>query len=239
MIIGDHPAVSLVVTDVTQRNMLVDAHRELARQIVSAQEQERQRVSRELHDGIGQLLSSARHRLHAIEKSLKGLGHGHAMREIAQTRGLLEQTAEEVRRISRNLRPGELDDLGLIPAIRSLVEDFSRRSVATISIHGNFSEPGLDKQAELAVYRIVQEAFNNIERHAGASEVNLFIHRGRDKFGVRILDNGCGFDPNHDDESGFGLTNMKERATQAGGTLHWISQPGTGTEISLALPLQR
>jgi PAS domain S-box-containing protein len=228
--------VSLVITDITQRKLLETAHRELSKRIVTAQEQERHRVSRELHDSIQQLLSSARHRLHSIEQGLSETRTKPLALEARRTRELLERTIEEVRRISRALRPSELDDLGLIPALHSLVDEFENRTSTPVKIRTDANGRMLKKEAELAVYRIVQEAFMNIERHSKASRVDLLLMQTGDALKLRIKDNGQGFNSEHLPERGFGLANMQERAAQSGGRLWWKSAPGAGTEVFLALP---
>ena len=234
--LGNQSGVSLVITDITQRKRLEDAHRQLSRQIVNAQEKERQRVSRELHDSIQQLLSSARHRLHSIEQALRASKARSLAAETRRSRELLEHTIEEVRRISRALRPGELDDLGLVSALHSLVDEFQKRTGTPVKVQVNVTGRVGNKELEVTVYRISQEAFMNIERHSKASQVDLLLMQTRKALNLRIKDNGRGFDSQRLQGGGFGLANMRERAAQSGGTLWWKSAPGKGTEVCLSLP---
>ena len=236
VLIDTDVGVSIVVSDITHRKRLERAQRELAKKILTAQEKERYRVSRELHDGINQLLSSVRHRFFRIEKNLTARKTQSALSELATTRQLLERTIDEVRRISRNLRPSELDDLGLIPALQSMVDDFEKRNDIRVRVQNKLRNASLEKTTELAVYRIVQEAFGNIERHAGASRVDLSLHRGDGALRIRIRDNGRGFDMGSANPQGFGLANMRERTLQLGGGFECRSVAGKGTEISVAVP---
>jgi PAS domain S-box-containing protein len=228
---------SIVITDISGRKRMELAQRYLAEKVRVAQEQERHRVSRELHDGISQLLSSARHRLHEVEKTANELKRPKLQQDVEATRHLLEKTMTEVRLISRNLRPSELDDLGLSPAIQSLVEDFEVRT--KIPVHCECDLNGhLKQDAELAIYRIVQEALTNVGKHARASRVVIQLGRQRGSIHLRIRDNGRGFNSpgagihGH----GLGLMNMQERAAFVGGLLSIRSTPRQGTEIALELP---
>ncbi|MDB6059336.1 MAG: Signal transduction histidine kinase, partial [Verrucomicrobiales bacterium] len=229
--------VSVVVTDVTQQKELQKTQREMSVRIVTAQEEERYRVSRELHDGINQLLSSARHRFFSIEKNLAKRKVDLAMVELARTRELLDHTIDEVRRISRNLRPSELDDLGLVPALQALVEEFQNRTRVKVVMRSELSRWPIERFVELAVYRIVQEGFNNIERHARAKRVSLSLSREAGAMRVVIGDDGRGFNARPSAHRGFGLANMKERAMQAGGTVECNSSRKKGTTIRLSIPL--
>ncbi len=229
--------ISLVVTDITERKQFENARRDLAIQILTAQEQERYRVSRELHDGINQLLSSVHHRFSAIASSLKRGRTQNVIEDLGKTSRLLEDTIEAVRRISRNLRPSELDDLGLVPALQMLMNDFQNRNDLGIKFTNQLKDVTLEKHRELAIYRIVQEAFNNIERHARAARIEFSLALKKGSLNVLIRDDGRGFDAGHPEQRGFGLVNMKERAAHAGGSLQCKSAPGRGTEISLNIPL--
>jgi PAS domain S-box-containing protein len=228
---------SMVITDITERKRMELAQRYLAEKVLVAQEQERHRVSRELHDGISQLLYSARHRLHEVEKTANELNRPKLREDVSATRQLLEKTMGEVRLISRNLRPSELDDLGLSPAIQSLVEDFEVRTKIPVhcecDLHGH-----LKQDTELAIYRIVQEALTNVGKHAQASRVVIQLGRQRGNVHLRIRDNGRGFSrPGSVAKGqGLGLINMQERAAFVGGSLSIRSIPRQGTEIALQLP---
>jgi two-component system NarL family sensor kinase len=209
---------------------------ELAKNILTAQEQERHRVSRELHDGISQLLSSARHRLHDVEKEASRLGRRKLSKDVTETRDLLERTMREVRLISRNLRPSELDDLGLSPALQGLVEDYQLRTKIRVDCKCYLNREPLEKDAELAIYRIIQEALTNISKHAEASEVAIRLTQQQGQLLLYIRDNGRGFDVSKQHGAGLGLANMRERASFMRASLSVHSMPWQGTEIRLEIP---
>ena len=158
-----------------------------------AQEEERGRVARELHDGISQILVGVRY---ALETARRRLAAGDARAEDTLDRGAahLSTAIQEVRRISRDLRPGALDDLGLGPALKALSEDFGRRTGIVTEFDTVVFRNRLDDEAKIALYRVAQEALTNIERHSGATRVHIDL-RGHASGGtLRITDNGCGID---------------------------------------------
>ncbi len=229
-------ALCLVVTDISQRKTAEEAQRQLSKNIIGAQEQERQRVARELHDGVTQLLSSTKHRLHDLEARLpRHLGS--FRKTIQQVRLLLERSIAEVRAISRNLRPSELDDLGLIPAIRSLGEEFAERTGLDFIFRPPACPPALPPQAELIIYRIVQEALTNVEKHAAASRVAVRLDAQDKRLQLKIRDNGNGLPVRRQSKPGWGLVNMRERASYVHGKIELESQPGRGTVIKVEIPL--
>jgi signal transduction histidine kinase len=214
--------------------------RRLSRLIVDAQETERRRVARELHDSVNQVLSSVKFRLQSMEERLherdEGLG-----RDAVKARQLLEKAIEEVIRISRNLRPSELDDLGLVPAIRSLCEEFGQRTGLAVTHALSPVLESCSREIELALYRIVQEALTNVEKHARATSVDLTLTSDGTTLCATIRDNGSGFEPHSPaarttDKGGMGLMDMQERARNLGGSCVARSAPGQGTEIRVALP---
>jgi PAS domain S-box-containing protein len=227
--------ICVVVTDITQRKQIEKAQRDLSQNILEAQEKERQRVARELHDGVNQLLSSTKHRLHDIETRLTG--QKTLLRNVMRARELVDRTIGEIRSISRNLRPSELDDLGLIAAIRTLGAEFSKRT----RIRVDFALPELPhpltSQVELTIYRIVQESLANVEKHARATRVHLELAAARSSVVLHVRDNGCGFVEQKLNGSHWGLINMRERASYVNGTLVVHSQRDKGTTIELKVPL--
>ncbi|WP_291737931.1 cache domain-containing protein, partial [Leisingera sp. F5] len=220
---------------------LADAKlKELTQRVFDAQEEERGRVARELHDGISQLLVGVRYALDNTRRRLsRGDGEGAAAPLEKGTENLLTAITE-VRRISRDLRPGVLDDLGLGPALKALTDDFAARTGIVTEFSTVVFRNRLDQDAKIALYRIAQEALTNIERHAEASKVSIDL-RGHTKGAtMRITDNGRGLPP-RDARSGpgIGLRNMQERIEQLDGTLRILSSRGTqsGTVIEAGLPL--
>jgi PAS domain S-box-containing protein len=235
--LDDLPGICVVITDITERKRMELAVREASRGVMDAQERERHRVARELHDGISQLLASARHRLAGIEQ-MNGELSGHLRAKVTDTRQVLERTIQEVRLISRNLRPSELDDLGLVPALRTLLDEVEERTGLKICSRLDINGVALPQHIELIIYRVVQECLNNVERHAHAS--TLKIHLGRERKCIRLVvaDNGVGFDPRQRGRAGLGLLNIQERAAMVGGNVAIKSIVREGTTITLELPLE-
>jgi len=194
-----------------------------------------QRVARELHDGVNQLLSATKHRLHDIEShpsSPIGVRRG-----LAQVRKLLDRTIGEMRSISRNLRPSELDDLGLMAAIRTLSHEFSKRNRVKVELRLSDLFYRLPGQSELNIYRIVQEALANVEKHARATHVRVELTTSASSLRLRIRDNGVGFAERRVNGSHWGLINMRERASHMRGAIEINTNHRRGTTVQLSIPL--
>lgn len=234
------PQFAFVSVDITERKQAEEALRQLPQRVFQAQEEERTHVSRELHDGINQLLVSTKFRLHSLEEKRFGLKA--EAREIAsRCCELIGQALEESRRLSHALRPRDLDDLGLSPACRNLCTEFQSRTGITVQHEVSSLPTRLGLATELHLFRIVQEALNNIAKHAQATRVALsIIPRGK-SIELKIEDNGCGFDPHQrradpTNAHGLGLPNMAERARILGGEFTLQSTPGRGTCILVRVP---
>jgi two-component system NarL family sensor kinase len=235
--VSDLAGICIVVTDITDRKIMEKAQRDLAKNIIEAQENERQRVARELHDGVNQLLSSTKHRLHDLEDRLVGQ-HRPLRRNLIETRQLVERTITEIRAISRNLRPSELDDLGLLPAMRVLGTEFRTRNRIRANFRLGDPVPALPPLIELTIYRITQEALGNVEKHSRATAVEVRLAFSPTAAVLRVKDDGCGFAGQAPQNgSHWGLINMRERASHVNGRLQVRSQAGRGTEIELTIPL--
>jgi two-component system NarL family sensor kinase len=211
----------------------------LTQRIVDTQEEERARVARELHDSISQILVSAKYSLELAETKLKA-SSSDAFVAIEKTVGRLNLAIQEVRRISRDLRPSMLDDLGLSTSLESLIKEFSNRTGTDIDVSTVASKNLLAKDAQTALYRIAQESLTNIERHATATKVQLVLTVDQKGVMLKISDNGRGFDSENIRKSrqpacGIGLKNMQERIEHFNGTLNVISSD-TGTIIKAKLP---
>lgn len=212
--------------------------RQMSSHVLTAQEEERTRIARELHDDTAQALTSVLVRLRLLERSAedKRLRTG-----LAELRELTVETLEGVRRLAIDLRPPMLDDLGLEAAIQSHVQDFSRQR----QINVNFTSSGLGRlppNVELVLYRIVQEALSNVAKHASASRVETRLSRKGRTLRLLVEDDGCGFDveaAKGSRQSGLGLFGMEERLALIGGTLRVESSPGKGTRLSAEVPLPR
>ncbi len=217
---------------------LADAKlKKLTQRVFDAQEEERGRVARELHDGISQLLVGVRY---ALDNTRRRLDRGAANADEPLGKGIesLGEAITEVRRISRDLRPGVLDDLGLGPALKTLTEEFQARTGITCHFDTVVFRNRLDNDAKIALYRIAQEALTNVERHSGATAVHMDLRGHRRGGTLRITDNGKGLPSRGRSASpGLGLRNMQERMDQLGGSLVLRDAKGGGTTIEATVPL--
>jgi len=196
-----------------------------------AQEEERARVARDLHDEVNQSLTGLLLRLEAARETAPP----ELEAELAETKALANQAMRELLSLARQLRPTALDDLGLAAAIGGQVEQLGRGEIdARLSIDGNFSDLGDDPQ--LVVYRVAQEALSNAARHSGASRIEVRLRRAEDGGVVlEVSDDGCGF-AFDESERGLGIGGMRERALLIGGELTIESRPGHGTTVRLDVP---
>ncbi|MEO0634043.1 MAG: cache domain-containing protein [Pseudomonadota bacterium] len=223
---------------------LADAKlKKLTQRVFDAQEEERGRVARELHDGISQMLVGVRYALDSARRKLVKAPDD-AGAPLQQGIDNLGTAIAEVRRISRDLRPGALDDLGLGPALKALVEDFADRTDIEVSFETVVFRNRLDQDAKIALYRIAQEALTNIERHARATRVSVDLRGHARGATLRISDNGRGLPTRREQAAGLGLRNMQERVEQLDGQLRILSAHGktgagksTGTVVEATVPL--
>ncbi len=205
--------------------------------ITAAQEEERMRLARELHDDTIQAVIALKQRVQLAERSASDTKSKSALGELET---LAEQTIENLRRLTHALRPIYLEDLGLVPALQMLAREASQGKGLEISFRQAGREQRLSREAELALYRIAQEALNNVVRHANATMAELRVDYGEQGLELTVKDNGIGFKvpetPTEFAPSGhFGLLGMRERAELIGARLHVRSKPGSGTELSVRL----
>jgi PAS domain S-box-containing protein len=238
---GDGATISMVVTDLTEARRTEEMLRALTHRVVQVQEAERGRVAVELHDHITQLLCAILVRSQTLANKLSSRA-GPAKREAMKLRELLGQTAEEVERISRNLRPSVLDELGLAAVLRDTSTEFTERTGVSVKLACMQLTARLPADAELTLYRILQEALNNVEKHARARHVTVSLKQLDNFVQLAIIDDGIGFDPvlqpaRRKGKGGFGLLSMHERATYVGGTLNVTSAPGKGTSVLVEVSL--
>lgn len=220
--------------------------RQLPRQILQVQETERHRLARDLHDEAAQALTSLLVHLRLLERAHTPED---AQARVQELRQLTAQALEEVRRVALDLRPTILDDLGLEAALAWRVDEFNKLEGLTATITTYGWEARLPRDVELVLYRVGQEALNNVTRHAHATRVEVTLMRRAGSVRLAVADNGQGFDPaaprfadvisedgeRHDSDHGFGLLGMRERLGMIGGTLEIRSLPGQGTEIVAVL----
>jgi signal transduction histidine kinase len=233
--------IGMVVTDMTEARRNEEMLRALSHRLVQAQEAERGRVALELHDHITQLLCAILVRSQALADKLSARD-GSSKREAMKLREMLGKTAEEVERISRNLRPSVLDELGLAAVLRETSAEFAKRTGVSVKLACVQLTARLPADTELTLYRILQEALKNVEKHARARHVTVRL-RQQDAFvQLAIKDDGIGFDPDHHParrkgKGGLDLFSMRERATYVGGALNVKSAPGKGTTVVAQIPL--
>ena len=215
----------------------------LSSQILMAQETERRRISRELHDELGQSLTVIKLRVSYIGKELQK-NQAKLREECEKTLQYLNQVMENVRRLSLDLSPSILEDLGLTAALRWLINNFIKNNEMQITFDIAEIDHLFSRDAQMSIYRILQEALTNIGKHAQAKNIKVVIEKNEDSVGIRVEDDGKGFDPTkalmkEAAERGWGLATMKERARIFGGSLDLWSQEGKGTKISLRIPREK
>jgi PAS domain S-box-containing protein len=229
-----------IARDVTQEKRMQENLRYYLQEITQAQEEERKRIARELHDDTAQLLGSLSRQLDNFVRQRSGLAPNEVL-FLKDLQAQLNRGVQGVHRFVQDLRPSLLDDLGLIPALRSLIKDLQEYDGISSKLDVLGDEKRFAPEFESSLFRIVQEALNNVRRHAQASEAGVVIDFTKDRVKVTISDNGRGFELSGrvDDlpRSGkLGLVGMQERARLLGGTLEVQSTPGKGTTLIVEVP---
>ncbi len=237
-----------MVTDVTERKQAQEqlriSHeqlRSLSAHLESVREEEKREIARDLHDETSQLLASLYAHLEAAIGALpEDVDKTEAFLRKAQT--LSTTILDEIHKLIYELRPCMLDELGLMAAISSLVDSRLKAAGLKVSLKTTGRVRRLPPSLEIALFRVVQEAFNNITRHAHASKATVSVHFKKDSIKVRVKDNGTGFDvqeaiSSKDGSRGLGLLGMRERVELINGSLVIKSGPGQGTEITIDVPL--
>jgi two-component system NarL family sensor kinase len=236
-----HAPFGMVVTDLTESRRIEELLRALTNRVLQGQEAERGRVALELHDHITQLLCAILFRCEALVTELATRG-GPSLKEARQLRDMLGSTAKEVERISRNLRPGVLDQLGLDAVLRATCTEFTERTGVPVKLDCVELAGRLPPDTELALYRILQEALKNVEQHSRARQVAVHLTKPTGFVHLTIKDDGIGFDGAHhaarrNGRAVLGLLGMRERAAFVGGVLTVKSARGVGTEIAASILL--
>jgi PAS domain S-box-containing protein len=227
-----------LLQDITERKRAHEELRIVSRRLFQVQEDERRHLARELHDEIGQALTAAKINLESMG-SIEGSAQSLRLKE---TSALLDNLLRQVRQISLDLHSSLLDDLGLAPALRSLLDQQARR--ARLRTQFCAAEPleNIDPEIQTTCFRIAQEAITNVLRHAKAQSVNVYLKTECGRLQIRIVDDGTGFDLTEiegraQEEASFGLMGMRERAVLVGGRVQIISSPNKGTTVEVSLPL--
>jgi signal transduction histidine kinase len=213
--------------------------RRLTRQVVTAQEEDRRRVSRELHDEAGQALTALKINLKLLQADLPP--EATALREsLSEAIALTDATMDEMRRLAHALRPPALDAVGLNPTLEDLCREFSRRTHLSVEYVGT-ELPALPDAVTICFYRVLQESLTNAARHAQADQVRVALRHDSDGVSLWVEDNGRGFDPERvisssNQDGGIGLLGMRERIELLGGRLEINSRPGRGTRLVACIP---
>jgi signal transduction histidine kinase len=238
------PAISGIVSDMTKRHKAEKALREsgkelriISNQLLSAEEKERKRMARDLHDGIGQALSAIKFSVENSLRQLRNEADHPELKSLEAVIPLAQKTIEEVRRIVKDLRPSILDDLGILATINWFCREF-QNVYAGIRIKTKIyiQESDIPSPLKTVIYRILQEALNNVAKHSRASLVQLKLDKSGNRIDLQIQDNGLGFDlaktiSLKPSQRGFGLASMRERAGLSGAAFEIVSSAGKGTAI--------
>jgi signal transduction histidine kinase len=217
--------------------------RHLSSQLLTAQETERKRISRELHDELGQALAVLKLKVSFIEGGL--LQDQTAIREECKDAlQYMDQVIENVRRLSRDLSPSILEDLGLRAALGWLINNIIKNNNAKVTFEMEDIDHLLSQNAQIIIYRILQEALTNVAKHAEAKNISVVIKKAKDRVSFRVEDDGKGFDVvkvarREPMEKGLGLATMEERARMLGGALDLWSQEGKGTRLTFDIPMEK
>jgi two-component system, NarL family, sensor kinase len=214
----------------------------ISRAILRVQEAERGRISRELHDGVGQSLTALKMQLQLLELSAAQEKSALSPR-LAELREMADRSLQEVRQISHLLRPQMLDELGLLPTLRWLARTFQQRTGIEVELVSEGIDERMDPDVENLVFRLVQEALTNVAKHARAPTARIHLRHAGKRLFLTAQDRGAGFDAadvlrSTDEERGFGLRGMRDRVHLFAGRFTVTSQPGAGTTLEIEVPLE-
>src|ERR1043165_1120371 len=231
-----------IARDITERKLAQDALQMFSRQLIEAQEEERRRIARELHDQIGQILTAVKMNLHAVQQVCQGADAGPYMKDNIEA---VDEALRLVRDLSIDLRPPVLDDLGLVTALGWYVDRYTKRTGLNVDVVIEMPDPNqrFSRDLETACFRIAQEALTNVVRHANASQVIVQLTRTAKTLALVVKDNGVGFDlkslrKRAPRAATLGLISMQERAHAAGGTIELNSAISEGTEVRFSVGLE-
>ncbi|MDA5108085.1 histidine kinase [Brevibacillus thermoruber] len=215
-------------------------HQMMGLKIIQAQEEERKRVAREIHDGPAQSMANVVLRSEIVEKMLKNDRILEAQMELHELKEMVRMSLADVRRIIFDLRPMALDDLGLVPTLQKYIQTYEERTHVSVDLVVFGVEQPLKSSVKAAIFRLVQECLNNVEKHAGASTVQVKLEFLEDSLVLVVKDDGVGFDVDKRTAKGgsFGLLGMKERAQLLEGTMELQSSPGEGTKVMFQIPVK-
>jgi signal transduction histidine kinase len=225
--------VSQLNAEIEQRRQAQDAHRQLLSRLVNMQEEERRRLSRELHDQFGQTLTAM---LLTIDANSSGPSQNpnEGPPLLERLRDMVEELMDQMHQRAWELRPASLDNIGLLATLRQLVNEWRAGKIDFVT--RGFGDTRLSPPLEIALFRVIQEALTNVARHANASQVSIVVEKDETSVVAIVEDNGQGFDLEHAGKERLGLLGMRERMDAVGGTLEIETSPG-GTSVFARAPL--
>jgi PAS domain S-box-containing protein len=242
-VVGDHdkPAMQFIVRDITFRKQAEQQLRELSSRLLKAQDEERRRIARDLHDSTAQELTAMQTSLETIEDAIAGMD-GPIRQRFAQCRQLAAHCAEQIRATSYLLHPPLLDELGLAMALKHYTEGFTQRTGVQVALNITPDLERLPHETELALFRVVQESLSNIQRHSGSRTAAIGLLQDAENFMLEVRDQGCGLSFVVDEDTpppmnhlGVGIAGMRERLQHLGGRLNVCSDK-QGTTVRATLP---
>jgi PAS domain S-box-containing protein len=223
--------------DITEQKVAEATLRALTRRLVQAEENERRRLARELHDQVGQNLSALNINLDIVLGSLNRAQDGALKRRLEDSLKLVDGTLQSIENVMADLRPALLDEYGLGAALAWYAEEYSQRTGIHVTVKAQDAGTGLRPEAAVALFRIAQEALNNAAKHSAAKGITVQVEEMEGELVLSASDDGCGFDPAQGPKGRWGMTTMRERAEAAGGRLAVESAPGKGTTVRATVPL--
>jgi PAS domain S-box-containing protein len=238
---GQLQGFSKIVRDITERRRAEESLRKLSGQLLQAQDEERRRLARELHDSAGQIAAALNMKLSALQSETGNI-NPHARSLVKDSLSLVDDLSKEVRTVSHLLHPPLLDELGLSSALRNYVKGFAERSHIKVDLEIAADVGRLSRESETAIFRVVQESLTNIHRHSGSSVASIRVSRTEGAVCVEVTDKGKGIpagkqlEMRSDGKAGVGIRGMQERLRQLGGVLE-IQSHGAGTVVLARLPI--
>lgn len=229
--------VLLTREDVTRHRQAEEALRNLGGRLINAQEEERSRVARELHDDLNQQVALMSIQLAQLGQKIPE-GRPDLSALVSRLGAKAQEISSEIHRLSYKLHPAKLDHLGLAAAIKSLCDELSERCEIKVEFRQNGFPAPLSREVTLCVFRIAQESLQNVTRHSGAHEAQVVLRKNSTGVHLRVTDTGCGFDMHSSrTKNGLGFISMKERLRLVGGRISIRSQPFAGTQIGIEVPV--
>ncbi|MEJ6023922.1 PAS domain-containing sensor histidine kinase [Ramlibacter sp. PS4R-6] len=232
----DGAALGIVIArdDITDLRVSNERLRRLSAQMIDAQEEERRRIARDLHDQVGQILTALKLQLASVAK--RGAVDD-AATALLLSREFAEEALRHIRDLSASLHPHLLDDLGLEPALNWLIDRFIRPLVPTVDLRCRIAPARAAQEVELVAFRVVQEALTNAARHAQATRIGVILESAEGRLSIEVMDDGVGFEEvNAKRGTSLGLTGMNDRVAEIGGEMAMDSTPGVGTRVRVTLP---